>query len=970
MASAVMSGDPQVAFLQEFGQFGEDFAGCCMQLNSLCVEFYSFVNGHVFCHEKEWTEALHAFRESVFKSAEGSRTQRRELYDQIREILLNPVAVVKHSSGQFGQISQMMSRLLQQGSSNPSSSQVCVVCSTLGGAMTKCSGRRCNKVFHIRCAASTLSSKKYSTNFYRCSKCAAVEIKPVKPRKKRNRTSSKPKGGSASGEGDGDVFQGDSATAASPIASNPSSSGDECSAANAAAAPDPARASAHAAPLAVDQLPILNSTSILSNDSSDSELSSSTSADNHVTVCNDITEVLSALHCAQAELSSVQLISQAALSIPQQNLFLFSTIVAEIRDKLSKLTALAVNVEPTHVDAFPNSLFLDVSDAFGTIHSPLSGDDFSYFTSDISIGHSTAQPLPLVTAVIETPAVNKAPAALPTAASTLSGDELPYFTTDISIGHSTAQPLPLVTAVIETPAVIKTPAALPTAASTSASATGLTATFPPTSVFSAMSSALTDSDTRLPLEGWLQMAHMNVCVGMFGVLNRDVLWILPHHCDSIILNLTNASGWSRVFTRYVSNHNVKYVVAFVNVNGGIVDAYSRYTDPGSHWIVSVGNVTLKSAWNYDPQGTQMQHCRGLDILSAVMSHKTASVFKFAQVNCPFKFRCQRSSDNDHCGVWCLMFTLNWCTRTLREYEHHMISLHRQRKNLTKFAVDCRLHFNADLEQGVVDKSMMFWNLPEIVRYNSSFWTVTNEMRLDCFLRDKFSCEFQEKKHVDGKLRPLSFGDMQEGNPWEAVHFYVGANCLVKVYRILLGAKSSGTTEFLAQALHEASATAYVCSKKIWRCEIFGVVTRGAHTSYVHVCIVRSLLCASSFNALTARSAIVDLVRSLRLVHGDPHVGNAKESADSPDIFEVIDFERSFLLDESCQNDEDLIVSIVSDSEQYFDGNVQVRKQLLAKMAKMGLDKTRNRFILMCNDQLSILKLGLDDFLRCFASRER
>ena len=112
------------------------------------------------------------------------------------------------------------------------------------------------------------------------------------------------------------------------------------------------------------------------------------------------------------------------------------------------------------------------------------------------------------------------------------------------------------------------------------------------------------------------------------------------------------------------------------------------------------------------------------------------------------------------------------------------------------------------------------------------------------------------------------------------------------------------------------------------------------------------------------------MRSLRLVHGDPHVGNAKESADSPDIFEVIDFERSFLLDESCQNDEDLIVSIVSDSEQYFDGNVQVRKQLLAKMAKMGLDKTRNRFILMCNDQLSILKLGLDDFLRCFASRER
>ena len=99
----------QVAFLQGISHFGEEFAGCCMQLNSLCVGFYSFVSQHIFIHEKEWTEALHAFQESVFKSAEGTRTQRRELYDQIKTILLNPAAVVKHSSGQFGQISQRLS---------------------------------------------------------------------------------------------------------------------------------------------------------------------------------------------------------------------------------------------------------------------------------------------------------------------------------------------------------------------------------------------------------------------------------------------------------------------------------------------------------------------------------------------------------------------------------------------------------------------------------------------------------------------------------------------------------------------------------------------------------------------------------------------------------------------------------------------------------------------------------------------
>ena len=109
------------------------------------------------------------------------------------------------------------------------------------------------------------------------------------------------------------------------------------------------------------------------------------------------------------------------------------------------------------------------------------------------------------------------------------------------------------------------------------------------------------------------------------------------------------------------------------------------------------------------------------------------------------------------------------------------------------------------------------------------------------------------------------------------------------------------------------------------------------------------------------------MRSLGLVHGDPHIGNAKATADSPDIFEVIDFERSFLLSKNWQSQHGLIASIVSDSEQYFDGNLQVRVQLLAKMAKMGVTKTRNRFQIMCANPLDILKLGLNDFLECFDS---
>ncbi len=70
-------------------------------------------------------------------------------------------------------------------------------------------------------------------------------------------------------------------------------------------------------------------------------------------------------------MSSLQLISQAVPSIPQQNLSLFRSIVADIRDKLSKLTALAVNVESTHVERIHNSLLADAIDAVGAMEDAI-----------------------------------------------------------------------------------------------------------------------------------------------------------------------------------------------------------------------------------------------------------------------------------------------------------------------------------------------------------------------------------------------------------------------------------------------------------------------------------------------------------------------------------------------------------------------------------------------------------------------
>jgi hypothetical protein len=279
---------------------------------SLAAALLTVPSHHIFIHEKKWTEALHAFRESVFKSAEGTRTQRCELYDQIKTILLNPAAVViKHSSGQ----------LLGAGRE------------VIDSNFTRYNLTPANPVLHhahraLQTMMAPFSKGDWPADYNDRIKKIGLFFCPKAP-------------GSPLAEQLGQVAQKfreqaqKNAAAAFSTKSNPSSSDDECSAAKAATATAPAPASTPA----VDQHPISKFTSISSNDSSDLKLSSATSADNHLTVLTDITEVFSALHCAQGKLSSLQLISQDVPSIPQQNLLLFRCIVAEISDKLSKLTA-------------------------------------------------------------------------------------------------------------------------------------------------------------------------------------------------------------------------------------------------------------------------------------------------------------------------------------------------------------------------------------------------------------------------------------------------------------------------------------------------------------------------------------------------------------------------------------------------------------------------------------------------------
>ena len=68
------------------------------------------------------------------------------------------------------------------------SASTCRVCKQKSvGLVARCSGKNCKVVFHVGCATSTVSSRKYSSIFYRCESCSAVEMQKPKGVKRPNK---------------------------------------------------------------------------------------------------------------------------------------------------------------------------------------------------------------------------------------------------------------------------------------------------------------------------------------------------------------------------------------------------------------------------------------------------------------------------------------------------------------------------------------------------------------------------------------------------------------------------------------------------------------------------------------------------------------------------------------------------------------------------------------------------------------
>jgi hypothetical protein len=464
----------------------------------------------------------------------------------------------------------------------------------------------------------------------------------------------------------------------------------------------------------------------------------------------------------------------------------------------------------------------------------------------------------------------------------------------------------------------------------------------------------------LPLQGRINNDHVSDCLSMFAILRQDTLFILPIHCFSISLHPNQSQNWPRSFTRFVSKYNFNYVVAMLSIDPS-GNASNSNDSQETRWVASVGNVAHKRAWYYGPSKNSGLYKSPLliNILSAVMTYKTKKEFTFQKSGCPVKhkFRCSHPSDNTHCGIWSLMLIQNWCTYTVQQYIDHVKDM--SLESMITFAKNCREQLISDLEKGVADSSMMF--CPPISKVKSSFWTFTKQMHFAYCLKGKFGGDFQEQCFQDGTLKTLDPNDgmkcEEDGNPRESVHFFTSQDSFVKVYRILLGSSDHASTSNLAKALHEASATAYVCPKYKWRCEVFGIVTQGVHASYLHVCILRSLLNAAGLSEEKAQCAFISLLERWGVVHGDPHVGNAKMKLGLTEI-ELIDLERSFLLGSGDKAD------IISSTREYVN-NANARHRLLEKMRKQGMDDVRKRFCGICKNQIDLLKLELKDFLKIF-----
>ena len=256
--------------------------------------------------------------------------------------------------------------------------------------------------------------------------------------------------------------------------------------------------------------------------------------------------------------------------------------------------------------------------------------------------------------------------------------------------------------------------------------------------------------------------------------------------------------------------------------------------------------------------------------------------------------------------------------------------------------------------------------PPAVLFNpSSFWTISRHIDAVHELNTRFNCEFAEHTNSRGTLiRFQPHADKRKS--WESAHHFVSATYVAKVYRILLDpTKPISCYKELSVALHESAATAFVCKQRSWSHDVFGLAFTETDADepflHIHICLIRTRLDSKDVTPIQASAAVVELLTSVGVMHGDGHVGNAKFRSNGSNVIELLDFERSFL----TRSNDALIEMIKKYAE-----DPQSQEKLLLQMQHLGMNDTRFRFNRFVRGRIwHIFDITMDDILSVFKGKE-
>jgi hypothetical protein len=433
-------------------------------------------------------------------------------------------------------------------------------------------------------------------------------------------------------------------------------------------------------------------------------------------------------------------------------------------------------------------------------------------------------------------------------------------------------------------------------------------------------------------------------------------------------------NWPAMFLKNAKKSKFNFVVAIVSLQvevGLRVDGNRGY-----HWIVVIGNVEKCTSWVYDPANSSSataMYKREVGILNKLMrAIRGSESYCFNVQRCSFNFQCQNvKTDGEHCGLWCVFYTMNWCLGTLSEYERVCEKASHDHGGIAKFGLKLKKRLYSDMVRHhyLLDRSFVdVWRSP-VMNHSpkiNDFWTITPCHILD-HCRMRYASMFTEiDRHFEARVidGPPPF-------PPRRAMFISSGNLVIKVYRFLWGKVSDAE---LAEALHETAATAYVCQRrKNWYFEAFGVVTTGIRASYVHICLCRNMLHPSNFSAPSVSNPFVILFENTGVVHGDGHAGNVmiKRFCKNEASAECIDFERSFL--PSSRIDSSAVLQSI---HSYYDACSELQRSIILRdqIRQQGLDRTRQNFLRFTHECLrqtetqDLFQFGIAHFVSIFERR--